>query len=360
MKKRVTCMFLGLLCLLALSAPAFASGTGQDWKSAYTQAIKKDRSEYGNGIQLVDLDLDGTPELLIGGYPGSGLFSGLASAYTFRDGKLTALQTQESGLILSSNANAAYVLYRNQSSGAYRIEGAYTLRAGFGNYSNVVGDYSLQGTKLNCKAAFENGVNTENQESTYFYYIGSKSVTEAAYKTAFQARNQGWEQVPGYFCTELWSNDRISDKEIGQLLDSYLAGPVLAQKSTHKMTVNGKAVSVSAYNINGNNYFKLRDVAMLLKGTGAAFSLDWNGSEKKIILRTGAAYSPVGGELSALSSVPCFAAVTDASLYADGVLESPAAYNIAGNNYYKLRDIAAIAGFSLEWEETTETILLQA
>ena len=43
-----------------------------------------------------------------------------------------------------------------------------------------------------------------------------------------------------------------------------IAESVVAKLSTQPVTVDGKPVQVTAYNINGSNYFKIRDLAALL------------------------------------------------------------------------------------------------
>ena len=72
-----------------------------------------------------------------------------------------------------------------------------------------------------------------------------------------------------------------------------------AQVSSHKVQVNGEAATPAAYEIGGNNYVKLRDVAQLLNGTAAQFGVEWDGAARRIDLTDGAAYEPVGGELAA-------------------------------------------------------------
>ena len=43
-----------------------------------------------------------------------------------------------------------------------------------------------------------------------------------------------------------------------------------------KMYADGKEVQFEAYNINGSNYFKLRDVAYAMNGTSKQFDVRWN------------------------------------------------------------------------------------
>ncbi|MCR4770925.1 MAG: hypothetical protein K5855_01310, partial [Oscillospiraceae bacterium] len=42
--------------------------------------------------------------------------------------------------------------------------------------------------------------------------------------------------------------------------------------SAQKLTCEGKSIECEKYNIDGSNYFKLRDIAYLLNGTVSQFS----------------------------------------------------------------------------------------
>ena len=58
--------------------------------------------------------------------------------------------------------------------------------------------------------------------------------------------------------------------------------------ATTKVTVDGQAVEVEAYNIdNGNNYFKLRDFA-----TNLDFGLTWDAATDTAAIDTTAHYKP--------------------------------------------------------------------
>ena len=69
------------------------------------------------------------------------------------------------------------------------------------------------------------------------------------------------------------------------------------QMSTQNLRVDGKRIECEKYNIDDSNYFKLRDIAYALNGTGSQFSVTWDGEKKLISLVRGEAYEPVGGEL---------------------------------------------------------------
>lgn len=123
--------------------------------------------------------------------------------------------------------------------------------------------------------------------------------------------------------------------------------------------VNGSAVSFQAYNIDGNNYFKLRDLAKALNGTEKQFEVGWDGSNNAIALSAGKAYTPVGGELTPTGNTSSLTvAISSATVYLDGRKVSFTAYNINSYNYFKLRDVASALNFSVGWDENTSTITI--
>lgn len=129
-----------------------------------------------------------------------------------------------------------------------------------------------------------------------------------------------------------------------------------ATPTNAKVLVNGTFTAFDAYNINGNNYFKLRDLAKVVNGTKKQFEVTWDGSKNAIDLVSGKAYSPVGGELSKGDGIEKMAKLTNSDIYKNGVLISLTAYNINGNNYFKLRDIAQAFDIGLVWNPQTATI----
>lgn len=132
---------------------------------------------------------------------------------------------------------------------------------------------------------------------------------------------------------------------------------VSAAPTASKVLVNGKEISFEAYNINGSNYFKLRDLATVVSGTAKQFEVTWDGEKNAINLITGKAYTPVGGELAVSANPETQKASPTASrIYVDGQQVQFTAYTIGGNNYFKLRDIAKVINFGVTWDEQTSTI----
>ncbi len=76
---------------------------------------------------------------------------------------------------------------------------------------------------------------------------------------------------------------------------------VNAVKSSQKVSVDGKTVEIDAYNIEGSNYFKLRDVAVILSGTEKEFDVGFDKKENLITIEPGKAYSKVKDAVSKIT-----------------------------------------------------------
>jgi len=134
---------------------------------------------------------------------------------------------------------------------------------------------------------------------------------------------------------------------------------VMAVPTSSKILVNGTPVTFEAYNINGNNYFKLRDLAQALSGSDKQFDIAWDGNYQAITLFPGKAYTAVGGELKAGDGNAKAAVLSSARVFVneiEGNSLDVKAYNINGNNYFKLRDIAQIIDFGVTWDDSTKTV----
>lgn len=138
------------------------------------------------------------------------------------------------------------------------------------------------------------------------------------------------------------------------LPNAVLADDAVSTKS--QVLINGNNVAFEAYNIGGNNYFKLRDLAYSLNGTDKQFEVGYDGAANVVSLISGQSYSVVGGEMNSTFNGNITATPTNSKIMKDGVELQLTTYNINGNNYFKLRDIGKIFNFGIEWDSNANTI----
>ncbi|HQD31166.1 MAG TPA: hypothetical protein PLY59_06170 [Clostridiales bacterium] len=124
---------------------------------------------------------------------------------------------------------------------------------------------------------------------------------------------------------------------------------------TH-VSVNGNTTDIILCKIRGNNYIKLRDLAMILRGTEKQFEVTWDSASKSIAIIPGEAYTEVGGELANDLDSYEKAMPANARIFIGDNEVFPTAYNINGNNYFKLRDIAKELDFGVDWKNWTVVI----
>lgn len=147
---------------------------------------------------------------------------------------------------------------------------------------------------------------------------------------------------------------------LGMLTSLPFAGAAkTAAPSQNNIFVDGVAQNVSAYMIEGNNYFKLRDFAVMVNGTKKQFQVEWDQNSQAIRMTSGMPYTVVGGELSAGSTLSQTAYDTSDAIYLDGQQIAFTGYSIAGNNYFKLRDMAKCFDIGIEYDDKTGQIQIR-
>lgn len=135
------------------------------------------------------------------------------------------------------------------------------------------------------------------------------------------------------------------------------AAAVQAAPATSAVLVDGIEQKFEAYCINGNNYFRLRDVAYALRGTPKQFEASYDPLNQRVVLTSNTAYTPIGGEMGA--SAPTGSAAAEPTInevWLDGTKLGLTAYIINETNYVKLRDIAAAIDFSVRYLAESDTI----
>jgi uncharacterized repeat protein (TIGR02543 family) len=157
-------------------------------------------------------------------------------------------------------------------------------------------------------------------------------------------------------CTQPWdfAND-VVEADI-TLYAGWIDPYAMAMPTTSTVLVDGMPIEFEAYNIKGNNYFKLRDLAQAVNNTVRNFEVTWDGINNAIKLLSNSPYTPVGGELVKGDGEPKTAVLSTSAIYKDGKEIYPTAYNINGNNYFKLRDIAGAFGIGVTWDGVANII----
>ncbi len=117
--------------------------------------------------------------------------------------------------------------------------------------------------------------------------------------------------------------------------------------SVHTVAVNNHVVTPQGYYINGNNYYKLRDIAYIMSGTNSQFNVTWNQEESCIKIISNMPYQPVGGEMSSGPSSVSSCNPSSFSVELNGKIVALSGYNIGGNTYYRIRDIGNAIGFEV-------------
>lgn len=159
------------------------------------------------------------------------------------------------------------------------------------------------------------------------------------------------------FIFEGFEREGFTLTDVNQEEEPIATENVSAKPTSSAVLVDGKNVSFQAYNIKGNNYFKLRDLAMVLSGTEKSFEVGWDADNNAISLESGKEYTAVGGEL-VVSGKPAteLGKLSTSTIYLDGEEVELTAYLINGNNYFKLRDVASVIDFGVTWNSETNTV----
>ena len=117
-------------------------------------------------------------------------------------------------------------------------------------------------------------------------------------------------------------------------------------------------VHPAVYKIEGANYFKLRDLAMLLNGSAKQFAVYYDETSGSVSITSGKPYAAIGGELSGAAAESCGAAVSNDAVLIDGDPVTLTVYKIDGANYFKLRDLGRALDFHVGYDHETKTVCI--
>lgn len=125
----------------------------------------------------------------------------------------------------------------------------------------------------------------------------------------------------------------------------------LATPTSNILVLDGVETSFPAYNVDDYNWLKLRDLAMILNGTGKQFSISFDAFSNTVTIVTGPGYTAVGDELQETAPGSMEAISSPQRIIVDGISVELSAYNINGYNYIRLRDLADLFDFGVTFNE---------
>ena len=195
--------------------------------------------------------------------------------------------------------------------------------------------------------------------------LGKKS--NGSYGAVYPIRvNQGDDVT--YFQVAVTDNTNYMGERTGDRAGEVIP-TVTAKPTTSAVYMDGIRMYLEAYNINGNNYFKLRDVAYALRNTARRFQVTWEPDFETVMdgetvrgavnMTSNTTYTPVGGEIMAGDGKEKIGQPTRSAILKDGVqVKSVAGYNIGGNNFFKLRDLGELFDFNVSWDAKLGSIIV--
>ena len=133
-----------------------------------------------------------------------------------------------------------------------------------------------------------------------------------------------------------------------------------AVKNTKKVTLDGEEVMVGAYDVEGYNYLKLRDIAAILNGKKCQFSVGYDEPTKLISVELAKAYEKVEGDLAEIKDKKAKAIIRVIKILVNGEEKEVKTALINENNYMQLRDLGSLVGLDVKYDAANKVIMLKS
>jgi hypothetical protein len=201
----------------------------------------------------------------------------------------------------------------------------------------------------------------DDENTTYFYAPGSKHTFTVP--GTYRVNYLGWESDEhngSFTITVVGGGGEAPATPPAPEPTPSPAEDTAVSPTPSTVSVNGAAQSFEAYNIGGNNFFKLRDLAMVLNGTDKQFEVGYDDASKAITLTSGASYTAAGGELEPGDGAAKTAKPTPSTVTLDGEELALTAYNIGGNNFFKLRDLMQALDVYVGYDAATKAVTIDS
>ncbi|MCD8180069.1 MAG: copper amine oxidase N-terminal domain-containing protein [Firmicutes bacterium] len=311
----VAAIMLGVMC-----APSALAA--ESWREAFVTRLMRIMSSNPsyNEIVLTDLDRNGIPEAFVmrGGADG-----GISAGFTMNGNTISSIEVP--GDIIGECLTDITVYEKD---GRYIFVGREIPR-----YSSVINYYKL-------------------------VFDGQTLTAEKILKSYVSA----YPTIPyvDMYGDDFLTNGYPDRSKIKSFVDQYEGiNSLTATNSNAKLLVDGEEVEISGYTVNDSNYYKIRDIAMILRNTNAKFDVAWDEDLSAITVSRGVKYTIVGGELSEDSATALNVEQNTAPVYVDGEETELFSYNINGNTYFKIRDIGDMVGFEVDWDGDAQAVVIK-
>lgn len=319
MKKRLITSVLAIMAVMGTTVPSHAAN--ENWRDPFVTRIMKTISQdptYTDAI-LTDLDRNGIPEVFI---IKKGTYGKIGTGFTMTDNAVTEIEVPQN--IVGECLENIDVYVKNDT---YIFVGAEVPR-----YASTIMYYKL--TLANNKL-----IATRINKSDVSPYANITYVDK--------------------YSNNLLENGYPNRNKILDFISSYdMVNEISATRSVANLLVDGEHKTVTGYTVNDSNYFKVRDIAMLMRNTSAKFNVSWDSKLEAIMIETQTDYVSIGGELSGEIEQDMNVVENSTPIYVDGRRTAITAYNINGSSYFKIRDIADATGFDIQWDGGSQTINL--
>ena len=133
-----------------------------------------------------------------------------------------------------------------------------------------------------------------------------------------------------------------------------------AVKNTKKITLDGEEVMVGAYDVEGYNYLKLRDVAAILNTKKCQFNVGFDKPTKLITVELAKGYEKVEGDLAEIKDEKAKAIVSVKKILVNGEEKEIKTALINEYNYMQLRDLGSLVGLDVKYDAKNKVIMLKS
>lgn len=132
-----------------------------------------------------------------------------------------------------------------------------------------------------------------------------------------------------------------------------------ASLSEQNIKLDGDKIYVEGYNIEGNNYFRLRDVAAILNNSSVQFNVIFNKETSTVEIERKSPYSKLENDLKSRKKEKLEISKSFQKVTVDSEKIVFNGYLINGNNYFKLRDLGKTIGFYVDYDDESNSVIIK-